>query len=371
MDFDFSDEQLQLREAVTRWVDKAYPFERRRDIEAQGGVSRPAYTELAELGLTALTVPAEHGGLGMGPVEAMVVMQALGQGLVLEPLTQTLMASTVLSHHASPELQAAWLPALADGSKIISLAWQERGGRYRIEHAQTNAMPQGQGHVLTGTKSVVAVGDQADALLVSAKLDGQLAMFLVDGQASGLSRHGYGVQDGSRAAEVHLQDTPAVLTTRDGLAALSLAVDLGAACACAEGVGVMERSLTLTCDYMKQRQQFGVAIASFQALRHRVADMKMQLELGRSMSYYAWLKLETPEPERRQAIARAKVQLGQSMRWVGQQSVQLHGGIGVTDEYIISHCFKKLTALELSFGDTLHHLGEVSNRMQETAGVFA
>ena len=371
MDFDFSDEQLQLREAVTRWVDKAYPFERRREIEAQGGFSRPAYTELAELGLTALTVPAEHGGLGMGPVEAMVVMQALGQGLVLEPLTQTLMASTVLSHHASPELQAAWLPALADGSKIISLAWQERGGRYRIEHAQTTAMPQGQGHVLTGTKSVVAVGDQADALLVSAKLDGQLAMFLVDGQASGLSRHGYGVQDGSRAAEVHLQDTPAVLITRDGLAALSLAVDLGAACACAEGVGVMERSLALTCDYMKQRQQFGVAIASFQALRHRVADMKMQLELGRSMSYYAWLKLETPEPERRQAIARAKVQLGQSMRWVGQQSVQLHGGIGVTDEYIISHCFKKLTALELSFGDTLHHLGEVSKRMQETAGVFA
>ena len=371
MDFDFSDEQLQLREAVTRWVDKAYPFERRREIEAQGGFSRPAYTELAELGLTALTVPADHGGLGMGPVEAMVVMQALGQGLVLEPLTQTLMASTLLSHHASPELQAAWLPALADGSQLISLAWQERGGRYRIEHAQTTATPQGQGHVLTGTKSVVAVGDQADALLVSARLGGQLAMFLVDGQASGLSRHGYGVQDGSRAAEVHLQDTPAVLITREGLAALSLAVDLGAACACAEGVGVMERSLALTCDYMRQRQQFGVAIASFQALRHRVADMKMQLELGRSMSYYAWLKLETPEPERRQAIARAKVQLGQSMRLVGQQSVQLHGGIGVTDEYIISHCFKKLTALELSFGDTLHHLGEVSSRMQETAGVFA
>jgi alkylation response protein AidB-like acyl-CoA dehydrogenase len=305
----------------------------------------------------------------MGPVEAMVVMQALGQGLVLEPLTQTLMASAVLGQCASPELQAAWLPGLADGSKLISLAWQERGGRYRIEHCQATARAHGQDHVLNGTKSVVAVGDQADALLVSARLGEQLAMFVVDGQASGLRRHGYGTQDGSRAAEVHLQDTPAVLITREGLAALSLAVDLGAACACAEGVGVMERSLALTCDYMRQRQQFGVAIASFQALRHRVADMKMQLELGRSMSYYAWLKLEAPE--RRQAIARAKVQLGLSMRLVGQQSVQLHGGIGVTDEYIISHCFKKLTALELSFGDTLHHLGEVSSRMQETAGVFA
>jgi alkylation response protein AidB-like acyl-CoA dehydrogenase len=371
MDFDFSDEQLQLREAVTRWVDKAYPFERRREIVAQGGFSRPAYAELAELGLTALTVPAEHGGLGMGAVEAMVVMQALGQGLVLEPLTQTLMASAVLSQYASPALQTAWLPALADGSKLISLAWQERGGRYRIDHSQTTAATQGQGHALTGTKSVVAVGDEADALLVSARLGDQIAMFLVDARASGLSRRGYGTQDGSRAAEVHLQDTPAVLITSEGLTALSLAVDLGAACACAQGVGMMERSLALTCDYMLQRQQFGVAIASFQALRHRVADMKMQLELGRSMSYYAWLKLEAPEPERRQAIARAKVQLGLSMRLVGQQSVQLHGGIGVTDEYIISHCFKGLTALELSFGDTLHHLGEVSSRMQETAGVFA
>jgi alkylation response protein AidB-like acyl-CoA dehydrogenase len=371
MDFDFSDEQLQLREAVTRWVDKAYPFERRREIEAQGGFSRTAYKELAELGLTALTIDSENGGLGMGPVEAMVVMQALGQGLVLEPLSQTLMASAVLSQYASPELQVAWLPGLAAGSQIISLAWQERGGRYRAEHCLTTATVHGQDHVLTGTKSVVAAGDQADALLVSARLGDQVALYLVEGQAKGLSRHGYGIQDGSRAAEVHLRDTPATLITHEGLAAVSLAVDLGAACACAEGVGVMERSLALTCDYMKQRQQFGVAIASFQALRHRVADMKMQLELGRSMSYYAWLKLAAPESERRQAIARAKVQLGQSMRLVGQQSVQLHGGIGVTDEYIISHCFKKLTALELSFGDTLHHLGEVSRRMQETAGVFA
>jgi alkylation response protein AidB-like acyl-CoA dehydrogenase len=133
----------------------------------------------------------------------------------------------------------------------------------------------------------------------------------------------------------------------------------------------MDRSLALTVDYMNQRKQFGVPIASFQALRHRVADMKMQLELARSMSYYAWLKLLAPAAERTQAVARAKVQLGQSMRLVGQQSVQLHGGIGVTDEYIISHCFKKLTQLELSFGDSLHHLGQVSARMQETAGVFA
>jgi len=135
-------------------------------------------------------------------------------------------------------------------------------------------------------------------------------------------------------------------------------------------VGVMDQTVRLTADYLNQRKQFGVAIASFQALRHRIADMKMQLELARSMSYYASLKLDAPAGERRQALARAKVQLGQSMRFVGQQAVQLHGGIGVTDEYIASHYFKMLTQLEMTWGDTLHHLGEVSARMQETAGVF-
>ena len=148
-------------------------------------------------------------------------------------------------------------------------------------------------------------------------------------------------------------------------------MDTGIAATCAEAVGVMDKTVAITVEYMNQRKQFGVFIASFQALRHRVADMKMQLELARSMSYYASLKLGAPAEERRAAMARAKVQLGQSMRFVGQQAVQLHGGIGVTDEYIVSHYFKKLTQLEVTFGDTLHHLGEVSARMQDTAGVFA
>jgi alkylation response protein AidB-like acyl-CoA dehydrogenase len=170
---------------------------------------------------------------------------------------------------------------------------------------------------------------------------------------------------------VHFKNAPAVLLTTDGLKALEHAVDVGIAATCAEGVGVMDMTLATTATYMNTRKQFGVAIASFQALRHRVADMKMQLELARSMSYYASLKLNAPAPERRAAMARAKFQLGNSMRFVGQQAVQLHGGMGVTDETIVSHYFKKLTQLEISFGDTLHHLGEVSDRMQDTAGVFA
>jgi len=364
MDFDFSDDQLQLREAVARWVDKAYPFERRREIERSGGFSREVWGELAELGLTGLAVPEDQGGMGMGPVEAMVVMEELGRGLVLEPLAQALICGRVLSQLAP---QSPWLAKLAAGQAVLSLAWQERGGRYRAAHCQTLA----EGDRLNGTKSVVAAGDQADAFIVPARRGGLIALYLVESGAAGLSRHGYGTQDGGRAAELHLKDTPAQLLAADGQTALEEALDMGAACACAEGVGAMDKSLAITADYMNQRKQFGVAIASFQALRHRLADMKMQLELGRSMSYYAWLKLLSPAAERAQAVARAKVQLGQAMRLVGQQSVQLHGGIGVTDEYIISHYFKKLTQLELSFGDSLHHLGQVSERMQETAGVFA
>ncbi len=244
-------------------------------------------------------------------------------------------------------------------------------GRYNISKCDSQAQQQeGQWHI-TGTKSVVVVGDHADAFLVPAMAAGKLALFLVAKGAKGASTAGYITQDGARAAELTLNQTPASLVTLDGLTALSHATDIGIASVCAEAVGVMDKTLAITVDYMNTRKQFNTTIATFQALRHRVADMKMQLELGRSMSYYASLKLNAPAAERHQAMARAKYQLGNSMRFVGQQSVQLHGGIGVTDEYIVSHYFKKLTQLEMTFGDTLHHLGEVSNSMQETAGVFA
>ena len=194
---------------------------------------------------------------------------------------------------------------------------------------------------------------------------------MVERTAAGVATRGYSTQDGGRAAEVVFKDAPASLITLDGLTVLSHAIDIGIAASCAEAVGVMDKTLALTVEYMNTRKQFGVTISSFQALRHRVADMKMQLELARSMSYYASLKLNAPAEERGLALSRAKYQLGVSMRFVGQQAVQLHGGIGVTDEYIASHYFKKLTQLEMTFGDTLHHLGEVSARMQDTAGVFA
>ena len=371
MDFDFSDDQEQLRDAVRKWVDKGYTFDRRREITNAGGFDRAAYTELAELGLSGLYVSEAHGGMGMGPVEGMVVMEELGRGIVMEPIQQALIAGAVLEGYAPEALKSDWLPKIAGGEAIVVLAQQERKGRYNISKCDSQAQQQeGQWHI-TGTKSVVVVGDHADAFLVPAMAAGKLALFLVAKGAKGASTAGYVTQDGARAAELTLNQTPASLVTLDGLTALSHATDIGIASVCAEAVGVMDKTLAITVDYMNTRKQFNTTIATFQALRHRVADMKMQLELGRSMSYYASLKLNAPAAERHQAMARAKYQLGNSMRFVGQQSVQLHGGIGVTDEYIVSHYFKKLTQLEMTFGDTLHHLGEVSASMQDTAGVFA
>jgi alkylation response protein AidB-like acyl-CoA dehydrogenase len=371
MDFDFSDDQEQLRDAVRKWVDKGYDFERRRAIVKAGGFDRKAYNELAELGLTGLYVSEADGGLGMGPVEGMVVMEELGRGIVLEPLAQTLIAGGVIGGYAGPDVKAPWLPKIASGEALVVLAHQERGARYQLDACKTTATQAGDGWTVSGDKSVVPAGDQADAFIVPAVASGKIALFLVERSASGVSTQGHGTQDGGRAAEVSLKNAPARLISTDGLTALEHAVDIGIASVCAEAVGVMDKTLALTVEYMNTRKQFGVAIASFQALRHRVADMKMQLELARSMCFYACLKLNAPANERRRAMARAKVQLGNSMRFVGQQSVQLHGGIGVTDEYIGSHYFKKLTQLEMTFGDTLHHLGEVSARMEDTAGVFA
>ena len=371
MDFDFSDDQEQLRDAVRRWVDKGYNFERRNAIVKSGGFDRAAYVELAQLGLTGLYIADDHGGMGMGPVEGMVVMEELGRGMVLEPLAQALIAGGILSAYAPQPLQAAWLPKIAAGEALVVLAQQERKARYRLELCETQAAPSGSGWSVSGTKSIVPAGDQADAFLVPASINGKIALFLVERNAGGVQTRGYRTQEGARAAEVTFVSAPAALVSDDGLAVLEHAIDIGIAATCSEAIGVLDKTMEVTVAYMNTRKQFGVTLSTFQALRHRVADMKMQLELARSMSYYASLKLNAPADDRRRAMARAKYQLGVAMRFIGQNSVQLHGGIGVTDEYIGSHYFKKLTQLELSFGDTLHHLGEVSERMQDTAGVFA
>ena len=371
MDFEFTDEQQQLRDAVRRWVERGYDFERRRAIVKAGGFDRGIYGQLAELGLTGLYVSDEHGGMGMGPVEGMVVLEELGRGIVMEPVAQALIAGATLSTHAPAEVKSQWLPKIAAGEALVVLAHVEHKARWRLDVCETQAAAAGGGWTVTGAKSIVPAGDQADAFIVPALANGKLALFVVERGAKGVETRGYATQDGSRAAEAKFQSAPATLVTQDGQAALEYAVDVGIASLCAEAVGTIDRTMELTVEYLNTRKQFGVALSTFQALRHRVADMKMQQELARSMSYYATLKLNAPADERRRALARAKYQLGVAMRFVGQQSVQMHGGIGVTDEYVGSHYFKRLTQMELTFGDTSHHLGEVSARMQDTAGVFA
>ena len=375
MDFNFSEDQEQLRDTVKRWVAKDYTFERRNKIIAagngKGGFDAGVYQELAGLGLGGLNVPESHDGLGMGAVDAMVVMEELGRGMVMEPIAQTLIASRVLAAFADAALQSAWLPKLASGEATLALAYQESAARYNLSACKATASSTSSGYAVTGRKTLVVAGDEVTGYIVSANLNGKIALFVIERSAAGVAATGFGTQDGSRAADVVFTNAAATLLTTDGLAALELAVDAGIALLCAQSVGAMDATLAMTVDYMNTRKQFGVVISSFQSLRHRVADVKMQLELARSMSYYAALKMDTPAAERRACMARAKYQIGQSMRFVGQQAVQLHGGIGVTDEYQVSHYFKYLTQLEMTFGDSNHHLGEVSERMGDTAGVFA
>ena len=379
MNFEFSDDEQQLREAVQRFVERGYTFERRTAIAKAGGFSAEAWGEIAELGLLGLGTSEEDGGMAMGPVAAMLALEALGRGLVLEPVAAVALVAASVLAQAPADVRSNWAPRVASGEARVVLACQERAARYKLQRVDTKATRNGDAWTLSGAKSLVPIGDQADAFIVSARVSGNaddpagIALFLVERAAAGVKTRGYALQDGSRAAELTLENAPATLLVAAGpaFAALELAVDTGIAALAAEAVGAMDKLFELTADYLSTRKQFGVPIGTFQALRHRIADMKMQLELARSMSYYATLKLGEEPAVRRRAVAQAKVQLGHSARYLGQQAIQLHGGIGMTDEYIGSHYFKRLTTMEMQFGDTMHHIGEVSARMLETAGVFA
>ncbi|MEO6361795.1 MAG: acyl-CoA dehydrogenase family protein [Caldimonas sp.] len=379
MDFDFNDDQDMLRDSVRRWVERGYSFERRHGIAKAGGASAEAWQEIADLGILGLQIPEADGGLGLGAVEAMVVQEELGRGLVSEPFAAVALVATSLLAASSSSSAALWLQGIAEGKERVVLAHEERRSRYRLGHVETTATNSGGTWRLNGTKIVVPGGGQAGAFIVSARVSGDaddasgVGLFLVSTGEAGVEVRPYPTQDGASAADLVLSNASGVelLPAGEAFAVLERAVDIGIAALCAEAVGVMDALVALTVEYMNTRKQFGVAIASFQALRHRMADVKMQLELARSMSYFATLKLAEPAEARRRALAQAKVQLGHSMRFVGQQCIQLHGGIGVTDEYAASHYFKRLTVMEMTFGDTLFQLGEVSKRMQDSAGVFA
>ncbi|HTD04176.1 acyl-CoA dehydrogenase family protein [Undibacterium sp.] len=376
MDFSFSEEQQMLLDTTRRFIAKEYSFEARRGFRRQAdGFSRDIWQGFADLGLLAINIPEQHGGLGGGALETMLVMSALGEGLVLEPyLASAVLASKAVTALGNPRQCAALLPALASGEQIAVLAHDEPATRYDWKAVATRAWPLGDGYVLTGHKSVLPHGTSADILLVTARLaaagqPGALAVFAVARNTPGLRLLPYTTVDGIPACELWLDQAfvPAAAmldAADDAEPALSLVLDAGLAAVCAEAVGALDKLLAATIQYAKDRKQFGTPIAKFQALQHRMADMVLHIEQARSMSYLAVVRSEDKDAATRSAaMSAAKVVIGQACRFVGQQAVQLHGGMGVTDELDVSHYFKRLMAIELQFGSTDYHLEQFAGQL--------
>jgi alkylation response protein AidB-like acyl-CoA dehydrogenase len=370
MDFDLTKEQQLLSDAVQRFVGKEYSFAAREAIlDSKEGWSREIWAKLAELGLLGLQVPEEHGGMGGAMVETMLTMNALGRGLLLEPyLPSAILATALIRELGSPAQKEELLPALAAGERIAVPAHGEPGARDDLARVATTAARAGDGYALNGRKTVIVHAPAADALLVSARTSGKaddprgISLFIVPRSASGLSLQSYRTLDGQRASDVslrHVRIPAGGLLGPEGGAfeAISAAWDLGVAAICAEAAGALQALLDSTVEYAKTRKQFGVPIGKFQALQHRMVEMLLHVEQVRSMSYLAAIRAIDGDPaERRRALSAAKVVIGQACRKVAQEAVQIHGGMGMTDELHVGHYFKRLTTIELSLGDTEHHL---------------
>ncbi len=374
MDFDLSEEQRLLKESVDGLLTDTYDFEQRKKYMAEkGGWSPAVWTRLAEQGLLGLPFPEADGGFGGGGVETMIVMEALGKALVLEPyLATVIIGGGFLRHGGSAEQKAAHIPGIIDGSKTLAFAQLEKNSRYDLQDVSTTAKRKGAGWVIDGEKFVVLNGESADLLVVTARTRGErrdktgIGIFLVPGNASGVARKGYPTQDGLHAADisftgVEIGADAAIGDPDNGLPLIERVVDDARTALCAEAVGAMDESLRTTVEYLKTRKQFGVPIGSFQSLQHRAADMFVAVEQARSMSMFATMASYFDDVrERATAVAAAKVQIGKSAKFVGQQSIQLHGGIGMTQEAKIGHYFKRLTMIENTFGDTDYHLRRVT-----------
>ncbi len=366
MDFELNPEQQQLADAIARWAEKDYGFEQRKaTIHSAAGVSDAAWTALAELGVTALPVPAAHDGFDGTAVDQMVVMQALGRALVVEPVFATALGTEFLKRSGG---HGEWLAQVAGGTLKLACALGEPQARHDLCDIETRARRDGDAWVISGVKSGVLHGAQAGGLIVSARSSGDtrdtagISLFAVAANTAGVRIDDVRSNDGMRIARITFDDVRvaagALLGAEgDGWELLDAATDHGIALLCAEALGVMEALFDATLDYLKTRQQFGVPIGKFQALQHRMAEMVIHLEQARSMALLAAVKVAAADAaERRRTLSAAKARIGEAMKFIGQQAVQLHGGMGVTNELPAAHLFKRLAVIELTLGDTDHHL---------------
>jgi pimeloyl-CoA dehydrogenase small subunit len=382
MDFELSPEQEQLRDNVARLMRERYGFEARKGYQASPrGWSEALWRDYADMGLLGAPFAEADGGFGGGPVETMIVMEQFGKALALEPYLQTVvLCGALLKHGAGEKHRAELIGAVAAGESRLSFAHAEKQSGFDLHDVGLSAVKDGGGgFVLNGEKTLVGQGDSADKLIVSARLEGArrdrhgIGLFLIDADAPGVTRRGYPTQDGQRAAEIAFTDVRAaphdVIGAPDGaLPVIERAVDETVAALAAEAVGAMSEALTMTVEYLKTRKQFGVTIGSFQALQHRASDMIVALEQARSMMYLAAMMAgEDDAAERAKAMSAVKAQIGRSAKFIGQQAVQMHGGIAMTYEYKVGHLFKRLTMIDAAYGDADVHV----RRLAERGSLFA
>ena len=368
MNFDYTEEQTMLRDSIAKWAAGQYDFEKRRAALASEDGWKKNWATFAELGLLAAPLPEEAGGLGGGAIDVAVVMEEFGKALVVEPYVSTVVigAGALVAAGAAAQKEEH-LAAIAGGERIIAFAQAEPKSRWALNDVSTSAKKDGAGFVLNGQKAVVIGAPQADVLLVTARTAGAqrdakgVSLFLVPKNAKGVSTRDYPTMDGSRAAEVYLENVSvgadALLGGADGaLPLIERLVDEANAAYGHEAVGCMRMMTSSTQEYAKTRKQFGRAIADFQVLQHRMVDMFMNTEESVSMALLATLKLDASDAERAKAVSAAKVSIGRAGRFVGQNAVQIHGGMGVTDEMRVGHYFKRVTMLDATYGNVDYHL---------------
>ncbi|MDI9905819.1 MULTISPECIES: acyl-CoA dehydrogenase family protein [Rhodococcus] len=360
MDFELNDEQKLLRDTTKDLLSRSYDAEKRNAIiDSDPGWSPQVWKQLAEVGLLGLTFSEDDGGMDAGPVEIGAVMTEIGRRLAPEPLLDAVVTpGGLIAEGGSAEQRSSILPGVSEGTTFLAFADQEPGIRWPATERATAAAQVDGGWTVTGIKNPVGHGATADILVVSAALpDGGVGLFLVKGDASGLVRKSYATHDGLRGAQIEFTDTPAEALGEggDASALIQAAQIREQAALCAEAVGAMEEALRLTTEYLKTRKQFGVPLAKFQTLTHRAADLYVSLELARSMSLYATMSLAdgVVDPV---IASRVKLQIGRSARLIGQEAIQMHGGIGMTAEYPVGHYVSRLVAIEHTLGSTEDHL---------------